>query len=979
MDSPFKTPSKLPVFQMLPSSGSSSPFTPKRSRIKKISSEGYNSVSRILAFDESNSRSSIRRKLDFLSFSQQSLPFSENELIQREETTPVKIEQSNFEKNNILLSPSIKGHPKRFNISEQYKNTIKSSSNKRSGSNNSTPSKKLKLLNSIADCRKITFYFKPIQKRTDHIVDNVGNNDLPAKHKSNEENMNPTIENCIKSEFVANNTDSYKPEIFSKIHSSKNTNEQSLNHKNDKLQKNNIERQITPNENDNTNNIKVQSPKLNNDSLSLPNEQKASPRKKAVKRVLSNKIITKELNVAGQVTPSKNGGVNNTPMTSPRIIEYLVNKVDISGGDTYSRFIKSIVLKLEIFCLGKEDIMKKIEDATDDELKIYGRLLSRKHGWIRADGSDGLQKYRESKICSNFDKTLESLATKQLINTDVISCELDCLLNILKTQELKELQKTFNIKLSSSKSQTKPIMIKSFINLVKNQRTFCGNSISNLKERVKKIIGYCLKLSDTSRDDIMSCLIYESYPYFIGEEKDRFRDCFNKFYMVEKKLLKFPTFETRRVSINFSSKESFEMYKIALNLRHEVQLLLEQKDHENAIIVLCIVFENFKTAVSDTSIVESLSKIPTYLRKYSAISVYAHTLFKNITILKKCKSNKDLAKEVLEFLLKHKEFSMSKQADLHIELAKVFEIQYKQLDLAANVILNGLKDNSMTELDRQMLSKRAVMYANRKIRKLNNELKNELLSVTLKTEKQPPSRTISGKIISVKEKGSSGRKQVYSKMTENGDLHYMSVEELALSYYKSQGFMNGLHDEGQLIKSMFLLCFWKIIYGSHTEHVLFISPYQECPLDWRTRHFYKIREQQIKDRMAELKQMNVDQICDMLKNCCDEYYDTQSVVNWKFMNVANLSLCQTLLECIGIEVFLAIGDQILKDGRIYLHGMPDLVVWDVSRHKCIFVEVKGPNDKLSERQYSWLLKLMELGANVEVCHVDGTGGKNNNC
>lgn len=58
----------------------------------------------------------------------------------------------------------------------------------------------------------------------------------------------------------------------------------------------------------------------------------------------------------------------------------------------------------------------------------------------------------------------------------------------------------------------------------------------------------------------------------------------------------------------------------------------------------------------------------------------------------------------------------------------------------------------MTELGRQMLSKRAVMYANRKIRKLSDELKNELLSVISKTEKQPPTTTISGQIISVKEK-----------------------------------------------------------------------------------------------------------------------------------------------------------------------------------------------------------------------------------
>lgn len=37
----------------------------------------------------------------------------------------------------------------------------------------------------------------------------------------------------------------------------------------------------------------------------------------------------------------------------------------------------------------------------------------------------------------------------------------------------------------------------------------------------------------------------------------------------------------------------------------------------------------------------------------------------------------------------------------------------------------------------------------------------------------------------------AGRKQVYSKMTENGDILYMSVEELALSHYKNLGFLNG--------------------------------------------------------------------------------------------------------------------------------------------------------------------------------------------
>lgn len=45
-----------------------------------------------------------------------------------------------------------------------------------------------------------------------------------------------------------------------------------------------------------------------------------------------------------------------------------------------------------------------------------------------------------------------------------------------------------------------------------------------------------------------------------------------------------------------------------------------------------------------------------------------------------------------------------------------------------------------------MLSNRAVMYANRRVRKMNNELKNELLSLVT-VIKELPSIEISGKII----------------------------------------------------------------------------------------------------------------------------------------------------------------------------------------------------------------------------------------
>lgn len=80
---------------------------------------------------------------------------------------------------------------------------------------------------------------------------------------------------------------------------------------------------------------------------------------------------------------------------------------------------------------------------------------------------------------------------------------------------------------------------------------------------VNDILGYCLKLSEQPRDDIMSCLIFDSYPHFSGEEKDRFRECFTKFSLVEKNELKFPTFEINRVSVNFNSADDLVMYVVA--------------------------------------------------------------------------------------------------------------------------------------------------------------------------------------------------------------------------------------------------------------------------------------------------------------------------------------------------------------------------------------------------------------------------------
>lgn len=63
--------------------------------------------------------------------------------------------------------------------------------------------------------------------------------------------------------------------------------------------------------------------------------------------------------------------------------------------------------------------------------------------------------------------------------------------------------------------------------------------------------------------------------------------------------------------------------------------------------------------------------------------------------------------------------------------------------------------------------------------------------------------------------------------------------------------------------------------------------------------------------MEELKQMSVNEICDMLKIYCDEHFETQSVVNWKFINADNLPICRVNYQIICLFII-----------QFYVHIIP---------------------------------------------------------
>uniref|UniRef100_A0A672SDJ9 Fanconi-associated nuclease n=1 Tax=Sinocyclocheilus grahami TaxID=75366 RepID=A0A672SDJ9_SINGR len=91
-----------------------------------------------------------------------------------------------------------------------------------------------------------------------------------------------------------------------------------------------------------------------------------------------------------------------------------------------------------------------------------------------------------------------------------------------------------------------------------------------------------------------------------------------------------------------------------------------------------------------------------------------------------------------------------------------------------------------------------------------------------------------------------------------------------------------------------------------------------------------------------------------------------------------LALHCFLVACLGGHFLSGVVLRMAKDYRHCRGGLPDLVVWSTSNKKYKLVEVKGPNDRLSQKQQIWLDELHKLGADVEVCHVTAIGARGSN-
>jgi Fanconi-associated nuclease 1 len=182
---------------------------------------------------------------------------------------------------------------------------------------------------------------------------------------------------------------------------------------------------------------------------------------------------------------------------------------------------------------------------------------------------------------------------------------------------------------------------------------------------------------------------------------------------------------------------------------------------------------------------------------------------------------------------------------------------------------------------------------------------------------------------------------------------------------------------------LFALLLWPIIFLPLPG--AFETPYQLAPLDLGSDSFYTSRSAVIEKRLADMQKTS--DCLAMLKEIDDRERPRGTLavgVSWGY----EANDLREIVECLGGKALSVLCRMFCEEYGHRASGVPDLMyvglatedlgcvnrfitysVWNYTERRARFVEVKSPNDHLSETQKIWISVLQTAGVEVEVCHV----------
>ncbi|XP_068595700.1 fanconi-associated nuclease 1 [Brachionichthys hirsutus] len=601
--------------------------------------------------------------------------------------------------------------------------------------------------------------------------------------------------------------------------------------------------------------------------------------------------------------------------------------------------------------------------------KLYVRLFQRKLKWLQVNKLD----YEE--ISSDLGPVAQELVNGAFLQSENDLQDLGEALDLLPAPEIKALAKTFHLVNSGTQKQQ---LVEGLRRLSRQKSLFsmspAQNSIGDvILKRAKQLAGSCVRLSRGPRAVFSRILLLFSLTDTMDEEEMAAGGQSQLFtiLLVNSGRLAFPDYTVQRKAKVFQDRDDLIRYDSSMRALLEVTSAMQGGHWEEA-MELYTAAKGAWMELRENHDVSHQEELPLFLRSFTTGWAYTRILSRGVEILQRLRRYEEAVEE-LRSLLSQSVYCPDGRGRWWDRLALNLHQHLKKPEQAICAIRDGLSDPLVRAGHKLSLYQRAGRMAeSARFKKYRKELKN-LPSVHVQDVKHV---TIRGQLFPLE--GSMGKSVfVIPAVGERGGSAHAtimgSVEELSLAHYRHQGFDQGIHGEGSTFSTLFALLLWDIIFMEGVPDV-FRNQYQTCPLDLHTDCFYRNRKEAIDRRVQLLSEASVEMLHGMLEDVWTSHErKVCSLVDWE--RFSSLQQAQSLVSCLGGQFLGGVIARMSKDYRHCRAGLPDLVVWSSSKKCYKLVEVKGPTDRLSQKQQVWLDELQKLGADVEVCHVVATGAR----
>ncbi|NWQ95683.1 FAN1 nuclease, partial [Burhinus bistriatus] len=601
--------------------------------------------------------------------------------------------------------------------------------------------------------------------------------------------------------------------------------------------------------------------------------------------------------------------------------------------------------------------------------KLYVRLFQRKLNWLKVN------KIEYGEISMDLSPIIEELAEARFLQTESELEDLCEGLDLLSAPELKTLAKIFHLPNPNGQKQQ---LVDDFLRLAKQRSVFSRSQAgigTVILKRVKDLAGKSVRVCKGPRAVFSRILLLFSLSESMEDEEagSAGQGQLSTVLMVNMGRMVFPSYTVNRKTQVFQDREDLIRYATAAHLSNDIATAMVNGNWEEANHLYMCAKETWNELKNHPSL--SYHRVlPEYLRHFTVGWVYTRILSQGVEILQRLHMYKEAVQE-LQTLLSQDVYCTDSRGRWWDRLALNLHQHLKNTKKAIDCIRKGLADPFVRTGHRLSLYQRALRIRDSPSCKQFRCLFHDLPVITVEDVTHV---TIKGKMCPQMGMGKSVFLMEDIGDEEGGEdfpvsTVMCSVEELALTHYRQNGFDQGIHGEGSTFMTLYGILMWDIIFMDDIPDV-FRNCYQTFPLDLYTDSFYENRRHVIEARLQQLHTASSETLAKLIADIWTaQEGKAAALVSWgRFISLQQV---QSLVSCLGGMFLSGVFRRLSKDLRHCRGGLPDLVVWRTHTNHFKLVEVKGPNDRLSHKQIIWLSELKKLGATVEVCHVQAVGGK----